>query len=41
MPKESKAPRIAALLAQIRKFIAGVIAFNQRIAEEFNLSGDL
>ena len=38
MSNETKAPRIAALLAQIRKFIAGVIAFNQRIAEEFNLN---
>jgi DNA-binding MarR family transcriptional regulator len=38
MSNEPKAPRIAALLAQLRKFIAGVIAFNQRVAEEFNLN---
>ena len=38
MSNELKAPRIATLLAELRKFLAAVNLFNQRVAEEFNLN---
>ena len=38
MSNQLKAPRIATLLAELRKFLAAVNLFNQRVAEEFNLN---